>query len=288
MIPIRRAASLLVLLVPLTFAGCANSDTRAGGPTPDPTRHVRPHASGHPRVPGATARPDPPREPPSDVVPGQPTGSDAPPPCAADDLQVSLVPGDSAAGTTALQIVIHNTGGTLCETGGYGGVSYVADGSGPPVGAPAVRVERADEVPIGLGPGGDMVAQLEQIDVANLPANRCRPTDVSGPAGLPTRPDRVGRSREVGTGLPQCGRQAAEALALPHLVSPVSRLLSRHLPVLVVRCPRGPAPTSSSPDARSAAVSPIRGADLWWRHWHIWVRARGSTGADPPIERTRP
>src|SRR5262245_2243793 len=64
----------------------------------------------------------------------------ATPACTNPDLTASDHRHDAGVGHTYGWIALRNTSGHACHTGGYGGISYVGDGNGTQIGAPAVRL----------------------------------------------------------------------------------------------------------------------------------------------------
>ena len=109
---------------------------------------------------------------------GRPTGAGTPR-CTAAGLSATLGQGDAAAGSVTRPLVFTNTGSHACELRGFPGVSYVAGDDGHQVGPAAQETgERAAEVV--LRPGGQAVALVQFVQVANFDAAVCRPTPVRG------------------------------------------------------------------------------------------------------------
>jgi hypothetical protein len=107
-----------------------------------------------------------------------PTGAGTPR-CTAAELSATLGQGDAAAGSVTRPLVFTNTGSHACELRGFPGVSYVAGDDGHQVGPAAQETgERAAEVV--LRPGGQAVALVQFVQVANFDAAVCRPTPVRG------------------------------------------------------------------------------------------------------------
>jgi Protein of unknown function (DUF4232) len=107
-----------------------------------------------------------------------PTGEGTPR-CTAAELSATLGQGDAAAGSVTRPLVFTNTGSHACELRGFPGVSYVAGDDGHQVGPAAQETgERAAEVV--LRPGGQAVALVQFVQVANFDAAVCRPTPVRG------------------------------------------------------------------------------------------------------------
>ncbi len=105
-----------------------------------------------------------------------PTGT---PRCTAAQLSATLGQGDAAAGSVTRPLEFTNTGSGPCELRGFPGVSYVAGDDGHQVGPAAQETgERAGEVV--LRPGGQAVALVQFVQVANFDAAVCKPTPVRG------------------------------------------------------------------------------------------------------------
>lgn len=103
----------------------------------------------------------------------------ATPACTNSDLTASYRHSDSGAGHSYGWIVLRNTSGHACHTGGYGGVSYVGDGNGTQIGAPAVRVPGTVRTYV-LKPGQRLRSPIDEVAAGNYPRKRCRPEHVDG------------------------------------------------------------------------------------------------------------
>ncbi len=102
------------------------------------------------------------------------------PACTNADLTASYHHSDSGAGHSYGWIVLRNTSGHACHTGGYGGVSYVGDGNGTQIGHAAVRRNRAAVRTFVLQAGARLRSPLDEVNAQNYPRHRCRPTHVDG------------------------------------------------------------------------------------------------------------
>jgi Protein of unknown function (DUF4232) len=111
------------------------------------------------------------------AVPAQAASS---PSCTNTDLAASYRHSDDGAGHSYGWIVLRNTSGHTCSTGGYGGISYVGDGNGTQIGAPAVRVDAKAVKTIVLAPGQRLRSSLDEVNALNFPKGRCHPTHVDG------------------------------------------------------------------------------------------------------------
>jgi hypothetical protein len=103
----------------------------------------------------------------------------ATPACTNADLTASYHRSDAGMGHTYGFIVLRNTSGHACHTGGYGGVSYVGDGNGTQIGAPAVRDPGRVAIYV-LGPGQRLRSPLDEVTARNYPRRTCRPAHVDG------------------------------------------------------------------------------------------------------------
>lgn len=106
--------------------------------------------------------------------------SSVPPTCTNSDLTASYHHSDDGAGHSYGAIVLRNTSGHTCRLGGYGGVSYVGDGNGTQIGAPAVRTDRSALRVFVLGAGQRLRSPLDEVNALNFPRHRCHPTHVDG------------------------------------------------------------------------------------------------------------
>lgn len=102
------------------------------------------------------------------------------PACSNGDLTASYHRGDGAAGTVHGRIVLRNTSGHACHTGGYGGISYVGDGDGTQIGAPAVRTNPGAARSFVLLPGQRLRSPIGEARAGNYPRKRCHPAHVDG------------------------------------------------------------------------------------------------------------
>jgi hypothetical protein len=104
----------------------------------------------------------------------------ATPACTNGDLTASYHHHDSAAGHSYGWIVLTNTSGHACHTGGYGGISYVGDGNGTQIGAPAVRIDGQQVATYVVKPGQRLRSPIDEVDALNYSRHRCRPRHVDG------------------------------------------------------------------------------------------------------------
>jgi hypothetical protein len=100
--------------------------------------------------------------------------------CTHTDLTASYRHSDNGAGHSFGWIVLRNTSGHACRTGGYGGVSYVGDGNGTQIGAAAVRIDAADIASYVVSPGQRLRSPLDEVNALNFPKTRCHPAHVDG------------------------------------------------------------------------------------------------------------
>jgi hypothetical protein len=102
------------------------------------------------------------------------------PSCTHTDLTASYRHSDDGAGHSYGWIVLRNTSGHACRTAGYGGVSYVGDGNGTQIGAPAARTDAADVASYVVTPGQRLRSPIDEVNALNFPKKRCRPAHVDG------------------------------------------------------------------------------------------------------------
>ena len=113
------------------------------------------------------------------LAPAPPAGA-ATSACGNADLAASYRHSDDGAGHHYGWIVLRNTSGHTCRTGGFGGVSYVGDGDGSQIGHAAIRRDPGDVRSFVLRPGARLRSPLDEVTALNYPRHRCRPTHVDG------------------------------------------------------------------------------------------------------------
>lgn len=156
---VRRTWAVLGVALGVLIAGCGAPAAPTAAPT---TVTVTAPAESRPADSGSSA----------------PTGTGTPR-CTAAELSATLGQGDAAAGSVTRPLVFTNTGSHACELRGFPGVSYVAGDDGHQVGPAAQETgERAADVV--LRPGGQAVALVQFVQVANFDATVCLPTPVRG------------------------------------------------------------------------------------------------------------
>jgi hypothetical protein len=104
----------------------------------------------------------------------------ATPPCSNGDLTASYRHADSGAGHSYGWIVLRNTSGHTCHTGGFGGLSYVGDGDGTQIGHAAVREHKRAARTYVLTPGQRLRSPVDEARAGNFSKKRCRPAHVDG------------------------------------------------------------------------------------------------------------
>ena len=109
-----------------------------------------------------------------------PAAASGTPQCTNADLAASYRHSDDGAGHHYGLIVLRNTSGHACHTGGYGGVSYVGDGIGTQIGAPAVRTDSGAVATYVLSPGQRLRSPLDEVSAFNFSKQRCRRAHVDG------------------------------------------------------------------------------------------------------------
>lgn len=114
------------------------------------------------------------------LVSALPASASGTPQCTNADLTASYHHTDDGAGHHYGFIVLRNTSGRACHTGGYGGVSYVGDGNGTQIGAPAVRTDGSAVATYVLSPGQRLRSPLDEVSAFNFPKQRCRRAHVDG------------------------------------------------------------------------------------------------------------
>ena len=104
----------------------------------------------------------------------------ATPSCTNSDLTASYHRSDAGMGHTYGWIVLRNTSGHACRTGGYAGISYVGDENGTQIGAPAVRIDGSQVHSYVVRPGQRLRSSIDEVTALNYPRRTCRPSHVDG------------------------------------------------------------------------------------------------------------
>jgi hypothetical protein len=167
------------VIAAVSLSGCSSDGSDGAASSPPPSSSVTTTSSAPMPTQTATvtvtATPEP--------ATGSATATASPDPgrCTSDELEVTVrpSPGGGAAGSTTSEIVLTNTGDRSCETGGFGGVSYVGGGNGTQIGAAATRTG-ATPKQLTLKPGASAVQELRETEAGNYPAGKCDPTPVDG------------------------------------------------------------------------------------------------------------
>ena len=100
--------------------------------------------------------------------------------CATKDLTLSIGAGNGAAGSIYEPLRFTNNAASACTLDGYPGVSFVTEGSGDQVGAPASRNPQHPAKTVTLAPGASAEAVLQVVDHGNYGPDQCKATGVSG------------------------------------------------------------------------------------------------------------
>ena len=111
-----------------------------------------------------------------------PLAAAATPACTNSDLTASYHHGDAGMGHSYGWIVLRNSSGHACHTGGYGGVSYVGDGNGTQIGAPAVRLDGKVATYV-LEPGQRLRSSIDEVTALNYPTQGVPPRSTSTASG---------------------------------------------------------------------------------------------------------
>jgi hypothetical protein len=102
------------------------------------------------------------------------------PACGNADLAASYHHTDDGAGHRFGFIVLTNTSGHACRTGGFGGVSYVGDGNGTQIGAAAVRQDKAAVKTFVVKAGARLRSPIDEVRAVNFAKKRCHRAHVDG------------------------------------------------------------------------------------------------------------
>jgi|SRR4051794_23104569 hypothetical protein len=99
--------------------------------------------------------------------------------CRKADLSAKYKGSDAGMSHVFGRIILHNISDTACYVQGYGGLSYVGDGNGTQIGAPADRTPSNTPKTV-LQPGDKVRSAVSETSTAPYPKNVCRPTKVDG------------------------------------------------------------------------------------------------------------
>lgn len=156
----RYAAALAAGAVVLAIAGCTPSASPSASPT---ASTASPSGSAAPRPTGTST---------SAPIDGQ---------CDTGSLTGSIQPGEGgAAGSTEVTLVLTNGGSSACALQGWPGVSFVGDGNGTQLGAPADLDRSAPHPTVTLQPGGTAQAPLKIVQALNYSKADCNPQQADG------------------------------------------------------------------------------------------------------------
>jgi hypothetical protein len=116
-----------------------------------------------------------------------PTGSAAPggaapkgvPECRRDNITASYKNTDAAMSHRFGRLKLKNTSEETCWIKGYGGLSYVGDGNGTQIGAPADRTPSPTPLTV-LAPGDKVRSAVSETVAEVYDKSECQPTKVDG------------------------------------------------------------------------------------------------------------
>lgn len=156
------AVALAAGALALAVAGCSSS----GSPTSTPLSSTSTTSSS----PSPTSRPT-----------GTSTSAPVDGQCATSTLTGSIQPGGGgAAGSSEVTLVLTNGGTAECSLQGWPGVSFVGDGNGTQLGAPADFDRSSPHDTVTLKPGGTAQAALKIVQALNYSQSDCNPKQADG------------------------------------------------------------------------------------------------------------
>lgn len=166
----RSAVTILAaIIVAFALAGCvqgtgSSSPTVSPGPTSEKT-------SPSSQTAGPSS-PAPPRGTPTTPVADQ---------CPTAELTGSIAAAEGgAAGHVGVRLVLTNSGTKPCSLQGWPGVSFVGNGNGTQLGAPAAFDRSTPHPTVVVQPGGTAHALLLVGNAANYPTADCAPQKADG------------------------------------------------------------------------------------------------------------
>jgi len=184
------AAAVLAAGVALSLSACLPEP--GPGPSPAPTT--------------TSAAPAP--SPSSGPAPTPTAGPMPPSTCTINQLLLSTGQAQGAAGSTIVPITVKNISQVPCEAGGYPGISFVGDGNGTEIGAPAERDATVAPQRVTLQPGGTATITVTVTEAGNIAG--CTPTPVDGFRIYP--PNNYGAIFLPTSGLSGCPQQNVDVL----------------------------------------------------------------------------
>lgn len=157
-VPRLAAVALAAGALALVVTGCTSPASPSSSPTASAST-----ASSTPRPTGTST---------STPIDGQ---------CDTAVLTGSIQPaGGGAAGSVEVALVLTNGGTTECSLQGWPGVSFVGDGNGTQLGAPADFDRSAPHPTVTLQPGGTAQAPLKIVQALNYSQSDCNPKQADG------------------------------------------------------------------------------------------------------------
>lgn len=160
---------LVTIVVAFALAGCA----QGAGSSPTPTTSSS--SSRYTPPPSQTAGPQTPA--PTRGVPTTPVAGQ----CPTAELAGSIAPAEGgAAGHVGVTLVLTNNGTKQCSLQGWPGVSFVGNGNGTQLGAPAAFDRSTPHPTVVMQPGGTAHTLLLVGNAANYPAASCAPQKADG------------------------------------------------------------------------------------------------------------
>jgi hypothetical protein len=175
----RAAVPVAGLIAAGLLAGCGSAGGSGGTATPGgagssssaPNAEVSQSAQSTSSAAASAAGSTGPTSQPAAAGPGA---------CPADDLKVTVGPGNGAAGSNYYPLDFTNTGGAACTMYGYPGVAFVTKAGGTAAGGtvlgePAFRNSALAPKLVTLAPGATAHALLQAQVAQNYPAAICKP-----------------------------------------------------------------------------------------------------------------
>jgi hypothetical protein len=120
--------------------------------------------------------------------------------------------GGGGVGSVYLNLALRNTGTASCTLQGWPGVSFVGDGNGTQLGAPATLDRSGASPTVTLAPGQTAYAPLRVVQAGNLEPGACTPQQ---PDGFRVYPPGSKQSLYVpSTAYTACRQESAELLSV--------------------------------------------------------------------------
>lgn len=174
-------AAVVVASVAVVLSGCSSSGAPDATAAPTVTVTASPSTGMPTPTAAATATPGPDGASGGGGDLGDGAPGDASSRCTVGELSAEIADGGGgAAGSYGVAIILTNSGQRSCTLQGWPGVSFVGDGNGTQIGAPAALDRSSSHETHTLAPGGEVQTIVQIAQTGNYDAAECRPQATDG------------------------------------------------------------------------------------------------------------